>query len=69
MTRITVAAALIFCFLVGTSVLAQQRNRTEPKVPEGVTVHRNIAYVTDGHERQKLDLYVPDTGGNLPLII
>ncbi|MXY27710.1 alpha/beta hydrolase [Candidatus Poribacteria bacterium] len=69
MTRITVAVALIFCFLVETSVLAQQRNRTEPKVPEGVTVHRDIAYVTDGHERQKLDLYVPDTEENLPLII
>ena len=69
MTRITVAVALIFCFLVETSVLAQQRNRTEPKVPEGVTVHRDIAYVTDGHERQKLDIYVPDTDENLPLII
>ena len=39
------------------------------KAPENVTVHRDIAYVTDGHERQKLDLYVPDTGENLPLIV
>lgn len=69
MTRITVAVALILCFLVGTSVLAQQRNRTEPKVPEGVTVHRDIAYVPDGHARQKLDLYIPNEGENLPLII
>ena len=69
MTRITVALVLIFCFLVVAIVLAQQRNRAEPKVPEGVTVHRDIAYVTDGHERQKLDLYIPDTGENLPLII
>ena len=69
MTRITVALVLIFCFFVVAIVLAQQRNRAEPKVPEGVTVHRDIAYVTDGHERQKLDLYIPDTGENLPLII
>lgn len=32
-------------------------------------MHRDIAYVTDGHERQKLDLYIPDEGENLPLII
>ena len=66
MTRITVTFVLILCFLAVTSVLAQRRG---PKVPEGVTVHRDIAYVTDGHERQKLDLYIPDTGENLPLII
>ena len=40
-----------------------------PVVPEGVTVHRDIAYVTGGHARQKLDLYVPKNGRNLPLII
>jgi acetyl esterase/lipase/endonuclease/exonuclease/phosphatase family metal-dependent hydrolase len=42
-------------------------------VPPGVTAHRDIAYVPDGHERQKLDLYIPDTAdknaGKLPLII
>ena len=69
MTRITVALVLILGFLAVTLVLAQQRDRAKPKVPEGVTVHRDIAYVTDGHERQKLDLYIPDTGENLPLII
>ncbi|MCE7988767.1 MAG: alpha/beta hydrolase [Caldilinea sp. CFX5] len=30
---------------------------------------RDLAYVTDGHERQKLDLYLPDGGDNHPLII
>ena len=62
---------LILFFLVTITVLAQRRNRgPSPKIPESVTVHRNIAYVTDGHARQKLDLYVPaDTGENLPLII
>ena len=69
MTRITVALVLILCFLAVTLVLAQQRSRAEPKVPEGITVHRDIVYVTNGHERQKLDLYIPDTGENLPLII
>ncbi len=40
------------------------------RVPQGVTAHRDLAYVTSGHDRQKLDLYVPDQpDGPLPLII
>lgn len=68
-TKVTLV--LILFFVVTITVLAQRRNRdTSPKIPENVTVHRDVAYVTDGHERQKLDLYIPaDTGENLPLII
>lgn len=66
MMRIMVAFVLVLFGLAVTLVLAQRRG---PKVPEGVTIHRDISYVTDGHERQKLDLYVPDEGENLPLII
>jgi acetyl esterase/lipase len=32
-------------------------------------VHRDLAYVAGGHERQKLDLFLPAKGTNLPLII
>ena len=61
---------LILFFVATTLVLAQRRRSTEAmKVPEGITTYRDIAYVTDGHERQQLDLYVPDTGENLPLVI
>lgn len=38
-------------------------------VPADVVVHRDLPYVADGHERQKLDLYVPKDGKELPLII
>ncbi|MCU0562716.1 MAG: hypothetical protein MUE48_02065 [Desulfobacterales bacterium] len=39
-------------------------------VPPGLTVHRDLAYVDGGHERQKLDLYVPTSGeGPFPLIV
>ena len=31
--------------------------------------YRDLAYVANGHERQKLDLYLPDGGDNHPLII
>ena len=70
MMQIIVTLILILFFVAAISVLAQRRGAAEAmKVPEGVTVYRDLAYVTDGHERQKLDLYVPETGENLPLII
>lgn len=41
------------------------------RVPEmeGAAVHRDLAYVEDGHERQKLDLYLPESEGKLPLVV
>ena len=70
MIQIIVPLILILFFVVATLVLTQCRGAAEtPKVSDGVTVYRDVAYVTDGHERQKLDLYVPDTGENLPLLI
>ena len=70
MMQIIITLILILFIVVAISVLAQRRGAAEAmKVPEGVTVYRDLAYVTDGHERQKLDLYVPETGENLPLII
>jgi acetyl esterase/lipase len=38
-------------------------------VPDGTVVHRDLVYVTDGHERHKLDIYLPQKGSRLPLII
>lgn len=38
-------------------------------LPAGVIVHRDIAYVTGGHDLQKLDLFVPAGDGPFPLII
>lgn len=70
MIQIIVPLILILFFAAVMLVLAQRRGSAGAvEVPEGVTVYRDVAYVTDGHERQKLDLYVPDTGENLPLII
>jgi acetyl esterase/lipase len=46
---------------------AQQRNSP---LPEGTKVHRNLEYVKDGHERNKLDLYLPEKAdGPLPVIV
>ena len=49
--------------------VAQPRQFARPRVPEGATAYRDLAYVTNGHPRQKLDLYLPKDGKNLPLII
>jgi acetyl esterase/lipase len=41
----------------------------QPRAPEGVQVHKDLAYVPEGHERQKLNLYVPKSDKPLPLVI
>ncbi|HXR06277.1 MAG TPA: alpha/beta hydrolase [Candidatus Acidoferrum sp.] len=38
-------------------------------LPPGARMLTNLAYVPNGTERQKLDLYLPATGTNLPLIV
>jgi acetyl esterase/lipase len=40
-----------------------------PPIPPGVIVYPDLAYVTNGSPSQKLDLYLPKDGRNLPLII
>lgn len=52
----------------GVSVSAQRFGQAQ--LPEGAVAHRDLPYVAAaGHERQKLDLYLPKEGTNLPLII
>jgi acetyl esterase/lipase len=47
---------------------AQQPRPTRP--PEGTRAERDIEYVKDGHERNKLDLYLPEKAdGPLPVIV
>ena len=49
---------------------AQQPKRPTPKVPAGVKALRDLAYVEDGHERNRLDLYLPEkAAGRLPLVV
>ena len=49
-----------------------QRSQIQQKgrIPAGVKALRDLVYVTNGHERQKLDLYVPENAnGPLPIIV
>jgi acetyl esterase/lipase len=42
----------------------------QPNLPEGVKALRDLEYVKNGHERQKLDLYLPEKAdGPLPVIV
>lgn len=55
--------------MAAPDTVSQPQAPVPPHPPAGVTAHRELVYVTDGHERQTLDLYLPDTGENLPLLI
>jgi acetyl esterase/lipase len=47
----------------------QAQESASPEANEGPIIYRNLPYVTNGHERQKLDLFLPKDGNNFPLII
>ena len=67
--------ALTVSLAWAASVSAQQAKQPKqalppPKPPEGVTAVRDLEYVEKGHERQKLDLYLPEKAdGPLPVIV
>src|SRR5208337_2774380 len=48
----------------------KEKTPAPPQLPPGVKVQRNIEYVENGHERNRLDLYLPEKAeGRLPLIV
>jgi len=40
-----------------------------PHLPPGTKVMKDIPYVANGHERQKLDLYIPPGADDAPLVV
>jgi acetyl esterase/lipase len=56
----------LVALLLPLAVQAQPMGR----VPEGTKMERNLEYVKDGHERNKLDLYLPEkTDAPLPVVV
>jgi len=55
----------------GWREFVQADERSAPKLPAGVRMERDLAYVQGGDESQKLDLYLPEkpAAGPLPLIV
>ena len=67
-TNRRIASALVL--LLVSQAFAQPSGPARQLVlPEGAVVYRDLAYVPNGHERQRLDIYLPKEGTNLPLII
>ncbi len=63
---------LVLVLGIATPVTAQQaRRRDAPRLPKTVTFKQDVEYVTAGHERQKLDLYLPKqpAGEKLPVVV
>jgi len=68
--RIARFAFCVAVLLAWSSRAADAPNQDAPEgLPPGARMLLNIAYVSNGAERQKLDLYLPATGTNLPLIV
>ena len=66
---IIVVALLAASIVVLRSGYRYVKSSRAPLVPRGTTVHRDLAYVTNGHARQKLDLYLPKGVERPPLMI
>jgi len=60
---------LMLVSILSIGIAKQPGRSARLRVPEGTIVYHNLPYVTDGHERQKLDLYLPKAEKKLPLII
>jgi acetyl esterase/lipase len=62
-----VGFALVAALLIHSPLLAEPQ---ASNASSGTTVHRDLPYVEGGHERQRLDLYLPKNAkGQLPVIV
>jgi acetyl esterase/lipase len=70
--RRRIARAVTMMALLATAISfggCLRRSSGPPAVPRGTTVLRDMPYVTDGHARQRLDLYLPRNAARPPLVI
>lgn len=67
MPQIYAALSVFSTFLLPS--LALSSYQINSLLPEGAKAYRDLEYVSKGHERQKLDLYVPASSTKLPLLI
>lgn len=67
--RSVILSLACVCQLMGVTAAADRSVPDLRLVPSGVEVVRDLSYVTNGHAKQKLDLYLPKRGDKLPLIV
>ena len=61
--------ACIILISLSATVAEQTVEPNNPQSSQVPAIYRNLPYVTNGHQRQVLDLYVPKSQEKLPLII
>ncbi|MFM8891793.1 MAG: alpha/beta hydrolase fold domain-containing protein, partial [Planctomycetia bacterium] len=65
-----IVMTLAVAFLAGLRApvaRCEDKPAAAPQLPRGVTMHRDVPYVPDGDEAQKLDIYMPETPPDRPL--
>jgi acetyl esterase/lipase len=65
----TILPLLLLCALCASAPVAQAQPGPGIPPPKGTRIFKDLAYVPGGHERQKLDLYLPATGSRWPLVV
>jgi len=70
MRMVTIACLTALSVVLPVMVWAQSARQPGPPAPfKTGPVYRNLAYIPNGHERHKLDLYLPAEGESFPLIV
>jgi acetyl esterase/lipase len=69
---LTRLAVILFLFILGLARISEGlpfRSLASSPAPGGAIIYRDVAYVANGHPRQKLDLYLPFGVKKPPLVI
>jgi acetyl esterase/lipase len=69
MKLLMILISIMLAFIFSVAIAEETVQSTPPQGAEGTIVYRDLPYVSGGHERQKLDLYLPKTKEKTPLII
>ena len=64
--RAVLPSLLLLC---AAAPVAMAQPGSKAPLPEGTRALKDLAYVPGGHERQRLDLYLPPTGSRWPLVV
>ncbi len=67
--RLVKLGCCAFCIVVVLIPLTAGGQPTSGQLPDGARAIYDLSYVADGHERQKLDLFLPDSGDDWPLVV
>jgi acetyl esterase/lipase len=67
--RVTGLLFLVLCLTVSAQEKKAVPQRAPQTVPDGVQALRDLEYAPGGHERHKLDLFLPEKGEKFPLVV